>query len=651
MSSIQFKWRQAAGRFLRAAIGPRYQRCSSFLGSVLIGFQLCGSLQAADLPNILWITSEDNGPHLGAYGDRFADTPSLDALAAKGVVYRTAWSNAPVCAPARTTIISGIYPTSMGAQHMRSEVPIPDSIQLYPQYLRKLGYYCTNNSKEDYNLALKERIWDESSGKAHWKNRAPGQPFFAIFNHTVSHESQIRRRPHDAQHDPKDVRVPAYHPDTPETRQDWAQYYDKITEMDQKVGKNLQEIAEAGLAEDTIVFYYGDHGSGMPRSKRWPFNSGLHVPMIVYIPEKWRSLATEDYAQGGFSDRMVSFVDLAPTLLSLAGMEPPCSMQGKAFLGKHAAAPRDYLYGFRGRMDERYDMVRSVRDERFIYIRNYMPHRIYGQYIDYMFQTPTTRVWKEMYDRGELRPPQTFFWETKPVEELYDLKADVDEVRNLAGVDCYQETLNRFRKAHRDWVVETHDIGFIPEGYIHQVAGDQTPYEYGQSLSDETALATLDLAEAALGIGSLGSNDSVEAEAALEKAFRSGDPVHQYWAAMGALIRGESGFARFENLVKATAVESSGAPYAAIVAREIIGRYGGDSDWKTVAVSLAEMADMEKYGVYAAMFAMNALDHVPSSRQLEVLDVLRNAPTQLEGLPGRMRNYVPRLMEDFLKGR
>ena len=296
-------------------------------------------------------------------------------------------------------------------------------------------------------------------------------------------------------------------------------------------------------------------------------------------------------------------------------------------------------------------MVRSVRDERFIYIRNYMPHRIYGQYIDYMFQTPTTRVWKQMYDRGELRPPQTFFWETKPVEELYDLKADVDEVRNLAGEACYQETLNRLRTAHRDWVVETHDIGFIPEGYIHQVAGNQTPYEYGQSLSDETVLATLELAEAALGIGSLGSNDSNEAEAALEKAFRSGDPVHQYWAAMGALIRGESGFARFENLVKATAVESSGAPYAAIVAQEIIGRYGSDSDWKTVAVSLAEMADMERYGVYAAMFAMNALDHVPSSRQLEVLDVLRNAPRQLEGLPGRMRNYVPRLMEDFLNGR
>ncbi len=436
---------------------------------------LVGAAHGADLPNILWITSEDNGPHIGAYGDRFADTPNIDALAAKGVIYKTAWSNAPVCAPARTTIITGIYPTSMGAQHMRSFVQVPDSIQMYPQYLRQLGYYCTNNSKEDYNLQLNEKIWDESSRQAHWKNRAPGQPFFAIFNHTVSHESQIRRRPHDPVHDPKEVRVPAYHPDTPESRRDWAQYYDKITEMDSRVGANLKEIEAAGLAEDTIVFYYGDHGSGMPRSKRWPFNSGLHVPMIVYIPEKWKHLASEDYISGGMSDRMVSFVDLAPTLLSLAGKQPPCAMHGKAFLGKYEAEPRDYLYGFRGRMDERYDMVRSIRDQRYIYIRNYMPHRIYGQYIDYMFQTPTTRVWKEMYDRGELRPPQTHFWETKPVEELYDLWADADEVRNLAGEACYQEKMNEFRKAHHQWVLDTHDLGFLPEGLIHEMAGDQSP--------------------------------------------------------------------------------------------------------------------------------------------------------------------------------
>lgn len=600
---------------------------------------------AADLPNILWITSEDNGPHIGAYGDRFADTPNIDSLAGKGVIYKTAWSNAPVCAPARTTIISGIYPTSMGAQHMRSFVPVPDSIQMYPQILRQLGYYCTNNSKEDYNLKLDTQIWDESSRKAHWKNRAPGQPFFAIFNHTVSHESQIRKRPHDPVHDPKQVRIPAYHPDTPESRRDWAQYYDKITEMDRMVGANLKEIEEAGLADDTIIFYYGDHGSGMPRSKRWPFNSGLHVPMIVHIPEKWKHLATEDYVAGGVSERLVSFVDLAPTLISLAGQQPPCSMHGKAFLGKHAVAPREYLYGFRGRMDERYDMVRSVRDQRFIYIRNYMPHRIYGQYIDYMFQTPTTKVWREMYDRGELRPPQTFFWETKPVEELYDLWADTDEVRNLANVECYQETLARFREAHHQWVLDTHDLGFLPEGLIHDLAGDQAPYTWGQSLSDEQIEAWYQLAEAALGV-----NGDSSAEH-LEKALRSEDPAQQFWGAQGVLIRSQAGYDQFENLVKSLAVEPSDYPYAKIVASEIIGRYGTDPEWTVVSKPLAELADIQKHGIFATMMAMNAIDHVLPERQTGLVEILKNAPQEADGIPGRMGNYVPRLLSDFLTGK
>ncbi|NBQ25648.1 MAG: sulfatase, partial [Verrucomicrobia bacterium] len=229
-----------------------------------------GSSQAADRPNILWITSEDNGPHLGCYGDTYAHTPNLDGLAAKGVIYLNAWSTAPVCAPARTTLISGVYPPATGGQHMRSMAPMPAFMKMYPQYLRQAGYYCTNNSKEDYNLSQSGQVWDESSRKAHWKNRPDGKPFFAIFNITTSHESQIRKRPHQAVHDPAKVRVPAYHPDTPEVRQDWAQYHDKITEMDATAGKHLRELEQAGLAEDTIIFYYGDHGSGMPRSKRWP---------------------------------------------------------------------------------------------------------------------------------------------------------------------------------------------------------------------------------------------------------------------------------------------------------------------------------------------------------------------------------------------
>lgn len=251
------------------------------------------------LPNILWITSEDTGTQIGCYGDKFADTPHIDSLAAKGMMFTNCWSNAPVCAPARTTIITGCYPNSLGAQHMRSEVRMPDSIRLYPAMLRDLGFYCTNNSKEDYNVSQIGETWDDSSNKAHWRKRKAGQPFFAVFNFTTSHESQIRTRPHIAIHDPAKVPIPPFHPDTPECRQDWAQYYDKVTAMDTQVGRVLAQLREDGLDNDTIVFYYGDHGTGMPRGKRWLYQTGLHVPLVVYVPERFRALAGEQYTPQG----------------------------------------------------------------------------------------------------------------------------------------------------------------------------------------------------------------------------------------------------------------------------------------------------------------------------------------------------------------
>ena len=239
-------------------------------------------------------------PNLGCYGDDYAATPNLDALAARGMRYTNANSNAPVCAPARTTIITGLYPPSTGAEHMRSLVKLPARFRMFPQFLRDAGYYCTNNNKEDYNVEKPGGVWDESSKKAHWKNRRKGQPFFAVFNHTITHESQIRNEIDEADqiHDPAKVRVPAYHPDTPEVRRDWAQYYDRITMMDKQAGAELQELERAGLADDTIIFFFSDHGSGMPRSKRSACNSGLNVPFIVYFPPKWRHLAPKDYRAG-----------------------------------------------------------------------------------------------------------------------------------------------------------------------------------------------------------------------------------------------------------------------------------------------------------------------------------------------------------------
>ncbi|MFG0255668.1 MAG: sulfatase, partial [Rhodopirellula sp. JB053] len=395
-------------------------------------------------PNILWLTSEDNGPELGCYGDEYADTPNIDQLASRSLRYRTCWSNAPVCAPARTTIISGMHATSLGGQHMRCSVGLPNDIKVYPLVLRVAGYYCTNHTKTDYNFDPSDQDagWHESGKKAHWRNRpSEDTPFFSVFNYTISHESKIRNKPHTLVHDPAKANLPKYHPDTPEVRRDWAQYYDRLTEMDAMVGKAIEEINQAGLADSTIIFYYGDHGSGMPRSKRWPFNSGLQVPLLVHVPDAYRDLAPSDYIPGGVSDRLVSFVDFGPTAISLAGTHPPANMQGVPFMGRYAGEPKEYLFGYRGRMDERIDLVRTCTDGRFVYMRHFYPDRPYLKHVGFMFQTPTTRIWKQMYEAGELNDAQSKFWQVKPVEELFDFQNDPDEVDNVASLPQHAEKL------------------------------------------------------------------------------------------------------------------------------------------------------------------------------------------------------------------
>lgn len=580
-------------------------------------------------PNILWITCEDIGPMLGCYGDQYANTPNLDQLAARGVRYKHAWSNAPVCAPARTTIISGVYPPSTGGEHMRSMTSLPESIRMFPCYLREAGYYVSNNAKEDYNLQHTGKVWDDSSNKAHWRQRATGQPFFAVFNHLITHESQIRTRPHTWVHDPAKAPLPAYHPDTPEVRKDWAQYYDNITTMDGQAGQLMKALADDGLADDTIIFFYGDHGSGMPRSKRWPYNSGLQVPLLVYIPPKFRHLTSPDYKQGGESARMVSFVDLAPTVLSPAGIAPPKHMQGDAFLGKYNASVRRYDYGFRGRMDERIDLVRSVRDERYIYIRNYMPHRIYGQHIAYMFETPTTQVWKKLYDEGKLKPPQTYFWETKPAEELYDLTADHDEVRNLADSPAHQKDLARLRAAQKKWALEIRDVGFLPEAEIHSRSKGSTPYECGH----DPAKYPLERVFAAAEKASLKQDTTA--------LLHDADSAVRYWAVTGFIIRGKA----------AEVVKMLDDPAAAVrvAAAECVGRYGAASDLQKSLDVLAAAADPEKNGVHLAILALNAIDTL-GKKAAPLKAVLQAMPKRDPAADPRMAEYVPRLTADIVAG-
>lgn len=446
-------------------------------------------LSVEDRPNILWITCEDISPNLGCYGDEYAVTPNLDGLAKQSVRYTEAFAPIGVCAPSRSTIVTGMYACSIGTSQMRCRGLPPASMKEFPRYLREAGYFCTNHTKTDYNFDFSKQTWDQNGKKAHWRNRKPGQPFFSVINLTSTHESQIRL-PEDQYrervadfapdeiHDPAKAPLPPYHPDTPAVRRDWARYADMITFMDKEVGEILKQLDDDGLADDTIVFYFSDHGAGMPRSKRWLYDSSTRVPFLVRFPEKFQSLAPAQ--PGETTDRMINFVDLAPTVLSLAGIDAPKMMQGAAFLGPKAGAPREYVYGFRDRMDERNDMLRSVYDGQYRYIRNYRPDLpwFHDQHLNYAIEMPTLRDWERLSAEGKLDGPAAIFMaHVKPTEELYDVKADPWEIQNLADRPEHQETLKKLRAEHLRWRREILDLGFLPESELRTRFGDEPPYD------------------------------------------------------------------------------------------------------------------------------------------------------------------------------
>ncbi|UCS95844.1 sulfatase [Echinicola marina] len=492
-------------------------------------------LTAKELPNILWLSSEDNSPFAGCYGDEFATTPNMDKLASEGFLYTHAYANAPVCAPARNTIITGVYANSGGHQHMRSNYPKSNMIKMLPELLREAGYYCTNNSKEDYNIAKSQTrgIWDESSTKAHYKNRAEGQPFFAVFNCNISHESSIHQSipKEKLRHDPSQVNLPPYHPDTPEMRHDWAQYYDKIEDMDKWLGEKLEELERSGLAENTIVVYFGDHGGVLGRSKRYVYESGTRVPMIIRIPKKYQYLFPSKEI-GDQVDRLVSFVDLAPTMMSLTNQQIPKWMQGKAFLGSQKTEESSYAFMFRGRMDERYDMSRAVRSKGFRYIMNYMPHRIYGQHLNYLWKAPSMRSWEKAYLDGKCDEMQAAFWNKKPVEELYNTEIDPWEINNLAENPAYAEVLKEMREEAINWSLRIGDTGLIPEAERNRrntIGGSH--YDYMRTVPDQWKVW--------MEVAQIAARGNIENIDQLMDFLNSDDSVIRYWGAMGMLILGE----------------------------------------------------------------------------------------------------------------
>jgi arylsulfatase A-like enzyme len=565
-----------------------------------------------DLPNILWITSEDNSPMLGCYGDSFANTPNLDKMASQGILYENAFANAPVCAPARSTIITGIYACSMGTHNMRSRYSIPDFIRMLPEYLRDAGYYCVNRSKTDYNIAGNDKaVWDESSKTAHYKNRKPDQPFFCVFNHTVSHESSIHKRQEKIRHDPLEVLLPPYHPDTPEIRLDWAQYYDKVEDLDSQVGTILDELEKYGLMDNTIIFYFSDHGGILCRSKRFLYDTGVHVPMIIQFPEKFQHLAPGK--PGERTDRVVSFVDLAPTVLSLANIEIPDYMQGHAFLGPQQQPPHNYAYLFRNRMDERIDMMRAVRDKNYKYIRNYMPHRIYGQHLNYLWRSPNTRSWEKEFKAGRCNEVQSLFWQTKPSEELYDITKDPWEVNNLAEKSEYSDVLDRMRGAAMKWTREVHDIGFLPEGEMIKRSKDMTNFELVRT-KDFPMERIIETAE----IASAGDINTLPE---LINRMSDKESSVRYWATTGIVILGKEAGAAENVLIEALEDESADVRIAAAEALCNLGR-------KENAIPVLKK-EMFSSNTKVALYAINVLNLVIEDTQ-SLLPILEKLNQQSE---------------------
>ena len=413
--------------------------------------------------NFLWISCEDISPDLGCYGDDYAHTPNLDRLARQGCRYTNAFVCFPVCAPTRSSIITGLHPGTLGTVHMRTknkgyEAVPPAHVKCFTEYLRAAGYYCTNRSKTDYQFRSPFTAWDECSKKAHWRSRPGNMPFFSVINLTTTHESRCWPRTGEKLiHDPAKVAVPPYYPDTPIVRENLARYYDNITKMDKQAGAILEQLEQDGLNDRTVVFFWSDHGRGLPRCKRWPYDSGLHVPLIIRWPGKIKP--------GSVCDDLVNLIDLAPTLLDLAGLHVPSYMQGRVLLGDRKDKPREYVFGGRNRMDlGSNDYIRTARDKRYRYIRNFTPDVPYAQHIEYMEKMPIMREWRRLHAEGRLTGVQKlFFRHPKPPEELYDILADPHEVKNLADSPEHQGTLKRMRAALERWIKNSGDLGGLDE--------------------------------------------------------------------------------------------------------------------------------------------------------------------------------------------
>lgn len=491
-------------------------------------------------PNFLFLVSEDNSIHyLRLYGAKNGKTPTIDGLARNGLVFNHAFSCSPVCSVARSTLATGIFAPRGGFQYHRKIKPatLPAGFLPWSGVLKQAGYYTTNRRKTDYNFKFPiKRLWNASSGKASWRHRPTKQtPFFHMQSFGQSHESSLHfpksqlKTPTTVS--PKDVTLAPYHPDTTTFRYTHARYFDRMGVIDQQVKRVLAQLTADGLLEDTFVFYFGDHGGVLPRSKGYAYESGLHVPLVVRIPNNFRHLV--DHKPGSRLDGFVSFIDFGPTVLHLAGLGIDKQMDGRPFLGPRVPArdlaARDEAFGYADRFDEKYDHVRTLRKGRFAYVRNYQGFYPDGLQNNYRYRMLAFKEWRALNKAGQLTPAQKQFFLPRPAEQLFDLQSDPHQVANLAGKPKHRETLLDLRGRLRKQVVEINDLSLYPESHqVNHMLDD--PIAFGRSHHDEIAVL--------LNIADLPLAPLETALHALKSHLRSKNPWHRYWACQAVALIG-----------------------------------------------------------------------------------------------------------------
>ncbi|MFP6768112.1 MAG: sulfatase, partial [Planctomycetaceae bacterium] len=489
------------------------------------------SADPAKRPNFVFLVSEDNSLHyMKLYGAQHGETPNIAALARHGLVFNHAFSCSPVCSVARSTLATGIFAPRGGFQYHRKMqlAPLPAGVAPWSAVLKNNGYYTTNRRKTDYNFRhTLKRLWNDSSRRASWRNRLrPDMPFFHMQSFGQSHESSLhfpaRQLKQPTSVSPKTVELPPYHPDTPTFRYTHARYFDRISVIDQQIGRLVSQLESDGLLEDTFIFYFGDHGGVLPRSKGYAYESGLHVPMVVRIPDNFSHLV--DHTPGTRLDGFVSFVDFGPTLLNLADLPLHPALDGRPFLGKGVSAKilagRDESFGYADRFDEKYDLVRSLRKGRFTYIRNFQAFYPDGLQNNYRYRMLAFTEWRKLHQAGKLNSIQAQFFSAKSPEALFDLEKDPHEVHNLAGDPEHTAIKLAMRRRLRERVKALPDLSFFPESVLYAEAM-QAPAAYGQLHKDRIGrlVDTADLCLLPPG----------ERLGAITKALASNDPWIRYW--------------------------------------------------------------------------------------------------------------------------